>query len=153
MKAILEDLRSLRRTATDLNGTSRKLIRASLCQTENVAKTVLIATSESVYPPSEIIGVADALGDAFLPRPNANRRAVLTLIPSLRSIVRHDSRDARRAAIIVVSTATRGLPMRAPFALAFFIPALTRSRISSRSYSAIAPMIWNISRPLAVLKS
>jgi hypothetical protein len=51
-----------------------------------VAKTLLIATSESVYPPSEIIGVAEALADTFLSRPNANRRAVLTLIPSSRSI-------------------------------------------------------------------
>ena len=39
-------------------------------------------------------------------------------------------------------------PMRAPWALAFFIPARTRSRISSRSNSAIEPMMLNMSRPL-----
>src|ERR1700758_1126864 len=43
--------------------------------------------------------------------------------------------------------------MRPPFAFAFFIPALIRSRISLRSNSAIAPLIWNMSHPLAVLKS
>jgi hypothetical protein len=59
-----------------------------------VAKTVLIATPECGYAPSEIVGLAGTLPDTFLPRPNANRRAVLTLIPSSRSIVRHDSPSA-----------------------------------------------------------
>jgi hypothetical protein len=48
--------------------------------------------------------------------------------------------------------ARRGLPMRIPLAPAFFIPVFTRSRISSRSNSAIAPTIWNMRRPLVVLR-
>ena len=92
------------------------------------------------------MGVADALAGTFLPRASAKRRAVLTLIPSSRSIARQDKPEARRAAILAASTLARGLPMRVPLALAFFIPALTRSRISSRSNSAIAPMMLNIRR-------
>lgn len=74
LKAILQDLAVSDESPQTLRRTSRKLIRASLWQTESVAKSVLIATSESVYPPSEIIGVADALADTFLPRPNGNRQ-------------------------------------------------------------------------------
>jgi len=43
--------------------------------------------------------------------------------------------------------------MRLPLALAFLIPASTRSRIQFRSNSAKALMIWKSSLPVVVVKS
>ena len=53
----------------------------------------------------------------------------------------------RNAATRRASTAARGRPNFLPFARALRRPARTRSWISARSNSAIAPIIWNISRP------
>ena len=46
-----------------------------------------------------------------------------------------------------------GRPMCLPLALAFLNPALTRSRMQSRSNSAKALMIWKSSLPVVVVKS
>jgi hypothetical protein len=58
-----------------------------------------------------------------------------------------------REAILEASTITRGLPSILPLARAFRSPARTRSWIRARSNSAMAPIIWNMSRPEGVLKS
>src|SRR5579872_4030904 len=50
-------------------------------------------------------------------------------------------------------SARRGLPSVLPLARAFAKPERTRSWISDRSNSAIAPMTWNISRPEGVVRS
>lgn len=74
-------------------------------------------------------------------------------MPVSRQIVHQECPRARRVAILDASTAIRGRPSLRPFALAFRKPALTRSWISDRSNSAIAPIIRNISRSEGVLRS
>jgi len=81
------------------------------------------------------------------------RYRVASPIPISREIARHEVPHARRAAILEASTTRQGRPRRFPFTLAFRRPAFTRSWISARSHSAMAPMIWNINRPEGVLRS
>ena len=54
-------------------------------------------------------------------------------------IARHDKPWARSSTILMESIAFRGRPIRLPLAFAFRRPAFTRSWISARSNSAIAP--------------
>jgi hypothetical protein len=61
---------------------------------------------------------------------NVLRYAVPTLTPNSRAIFGQERPEARNRATLAASTATRGLPRRFPFALAFRNPARTRSAIS-----------------------
>ena len=83
--------------------------------------------------------------------------AALTTVPkptpSCTAIVRQPSPCERERRISEMSTATDGRPSRLPLARALRRPALTRSCISDLSNSAIAPIIWNMSRPDGVLRS
>ena len=73
--------------------------------------------------------------------------------PSSFAIARQGVPEARSASILDSLTNTRGRPSRTPFAFALRRPARTRSWIRARSNSAMAPMIWNISRPAGVVRS
>ncbi len=64
-----------------------------------------------------------------------------------------DAKRRRFDVVLVWKLDRFGRSLRRPLARALRIPALTRSRINSRSNSAIAPMMLNMSRPLAVLRS
>lgn len=66
------------------------------------------------------------------------------------AIVAQDCPWARARDTLAVSTAVRGRPRRLPFALAFLIPALTRSMIKLRSSSATAPSTVKTIRPAGV---
>src|ERR1019366_4585276 len=59
----------------------------------------------------------------------------------------------RRDAILEASTATLGLPSLLPLALAFLMPARTRSAIRLRSSSATAPSTVKTILPVGVLVS
>src|ERR1022692_989498 len=76
--------------------------------------------------------------------------AVPLLTPVSRVISAQEHPWRRSDAIMEVSTATLGRPMRFPFALAAAIPLRTLSRISSRSNSAILAKMPNTSRPFGV---
>lgn len=80
----------------------------------------------------------EILSSSRLPTPNNFEIAV------------QDRTLARRPGTLEASTATRGLPSRFPRLLASANPERTRSRISSRSNSAIEAKIPNTSRPLGV---
>src|ERR1035438_9937357 len=67
------------------------------------------------------------------------RCAVPLPMPVSRWIVPQECPWERREAILEASTATLGLPSVLPLALAFLIPARTRSAIRLRSSSATAP--------------
>jgi hypothetical protein len=67
--------------------------------------------------------------------------------PSSFAIARQDVPEARNASTRDSATNTRGCPSLTPLAFALRSPAFTRSWIWARSNSAIAPMIWNMSRP------
>src|SRR5208282_4587784 len=78
---------------------------------------------------------------------------VLIPTPSFSEIVRQEAPEARSEAILAASTTTLGRPSRLPLARACRRPALTRSWISDHSNSAIAAIIWNISRLEGVPRS
>jgi hypothetical protein len=65
----------------------------------------------------------------------------------------HDAPESRGAAIWAASTVTRGRPRVLPFDLAEAIPDRTRSRINSRSNSAMVAKMPKTSRPFGVLVS
>src|SRR5208337_3665219 len=89
--------------------------------------------------------------------PQASRATDRWALPLLTLRVRHtcdhESPSRRSANTRSASTWARGLPNFLPLARAFRRPALTRSWISERSNSAIAPMICSMRRPDGVLKS
>ncbi len=70
-----------------------------------------------------------------------------------REIVLQDCPWARRVAILEASTVTLGRPILLPLALAFLMPARTRSAIRLRSSSATAPRTVKTIFPVGVLVS
>ena len=80
----------------------------------------------------------------------AARRTVPSPMPKVSPIFAQESPAPRKEAILFESTTTRGRPRRFPLALADASPDRTRSRISSRSNSAIEAKMPKISRPFAV---
>src|ERR1019366_6864382 len=120
-----------------------------------------------LFPNLVISGYADSGGIRVLPRRytalptgrllSGNRATDRWALPLLTLRVRHtwdhENPSRRSANTRLASTWARGLPNFLPLARALRSPALTLSWISDRSNSAMAPMIWNISRPEGVLKS
>ncbi len=74
-------------------------------------------------------------------------------MPVSRQIMLQECPWARSAAILAASTATLGRPIRLPLALAFLMPARTRSAIKLRSSSATAPSTVKTIFPVGVLVS
>src|SRR5579864_844926 len=68
-------------------------------------------------------------------------------MPNCFEIAAQERPCARRAAILSASAITRGLPRRLPLARAEAMPERTRSRINSRSNSAMLAKMPNINRP------
>jgi hypothetical protein len=71
------------------------------------------------------------------------RRTVPSPTPNWRAIARHETPEARREAIRVAFTTTRGRPSLLPFERALRRPARTLSRIKSRSRVATAATMVN----------
>ena len=80
-------------------------------------------------------------------------RAVVVLMFSASAIFRQDMPFCRRDRTVLEETGTCGRPSLLPLARACANPERTRSRISSRSSSAIEAKIPNISLPFGVLVS
>jgi hypothetical protein len=85
------------------------------------------------------------LASRVIHRPNTQAQSA--------AIFGHECPEARRVAILAASTRTLGRPSRFPFDLAAAIPDFTRSRISSRSNSAMLAKMPNTRRPFGVLVS
>lgn len=81
----------------------------------------------------------DALWFPLTQRPNA-RRTTLVDTPVLFAITRRLAPFSRGVLTVSGLTSRRGRPRTFPFALAFARPAFTRSRMSSRSNWAKAPI-------------
>lgn len=86
---------------------------------------LLMAVERRATPPDETSGVSAV-------RPRARASAAIASLSA------------------ITTGSDRGRPNRVPFARAAAMPALTRSTMSSRSYSASVANMFNISRPVDV---
>jgi len=95
-------------------------------------------------------GFRGAISSGFLGKERTARCAVPFDIPEERQISAQERPSLRRLPILWLSTWTRGLPRRFPCDFARTNPDLTRSRINSRSNSAMDAKIPNTSLPFGV---
>ncbi len=81
----------------------------------------------------------------------ASRDSIRRAGPRLRRCAPWSGRPVAIASLSAITAGSdNGQPNRVPFCFAAAMPALTRSRISSRSYSARVASMLNISRPAEV---
>src|ERR1035437_161216 len=108
---------------------------------------------ENLAPTAQLSHRALPANTSLSGKRTIDRWALPLLTLRVRHTWDHESPSRRSSLTRTASILTRGLPNRLPLARALRSPALTRSWMSDRSNSAMAPMIWNIRRPEGVERS